>query len=79
VSQACHHPGAYLQELLIWRQLSVEELAREIDLPCRAITELTAARRPVDRDLSRGLAEYFGNSAQFWLDLQARFDRASGQ
>jgi addiction module HigA family antidote len=78
VRQTRHHPGAYLQELLIWHRVSAEELAREIEVPSRAIVELAAARRPVDRDLSRGLAAYFGNSAGFWLDLQARFDRRTG-
>jgi len=72
-----HHPGAFLQELLIWHHLSAEDLAREIAVPRRAIVELTAARRSIDHDLSSGLAEYFGNSAQFWLELQARFDRQS--
>lgn len=73
--RACHHPGAYLQELLIWRQLSAEELAREIDVPCRAIVDLTSARRGIDATTSERLAGFFGNSAHFWLDLQSRFDR----
>ena len=76
--RACHHPGAYLQELLIWRQLSAEDLAREIDVPCRAIVDLTSARRDVDATISEGLAGFFGNSAHFWLDLQLRFDRRDG-
>ena len=78
MSQAGHHPGAYLRELLIWHDLSAEQLAREIDLPCRAIIELTAARRGIDTTISKGLAGYFGNSAQFWLELQDRFDRNAG-
>ena len=69
-----HHPGAYLRELLIWHSLSPEELALRTAIPAGAIVELTAARRPIDRRISQGLAGYFGNSAQFWLDLQARFD-----
>jgi len=70
-----HHPGAYLRELLIWHDISAEELARKTDLSCAAIVELTAARRSIDVPISRGLAGYFGNSAQYWLDLQSRFDR----
>lgn len=73
-----HHPGAYLQELLIWHAISADELARKTEIPHSAIVELTAARRPVDRRISQGLAGYFGNSAQFWLDLQDRFDRSHG-
>ena len=55
----CHHPGAYLQELLIWHQLSAEDLAREIDVPCRAIVDLTSARRGIDATISEGLAGFF--------------------
>lgn len=69
------HPGVYLRELMVWRDLSAEQLAREMRLPDRAIVELTHARRSIDRRTSERLADYFGNSAQFWLDLQAQFDR----
>jgi len=69
------HPGVYLRELLIWHDLSAEELAHEIQLPDRTVVELTRARRRVDRATSERLADYFGNSAQFWLDLQRGFDR----
>ena len=74
--RACHHPGAYLQELLIWRPLGAEDLAREIEMPCRAIVQLSVAPRAAYRRLSGGLAGYFGNSARFRLDLQVRRDRA---
>ena len=68
------HPGVYLRELLIWHDLSAEQLAREMQLPDCAIVELTRARRSIDRATSERLADYFGNSAQFWLDLQRGFD-----
>jgi addiction module HigA family antidote len=70
-----HHPGAYLRELLIWHDMSAADLARETEIPRRAIVELTEARRGIDRPISEGLAGYFGNSAQFWLDLQRGFER----
>ena len=69
------HPGVYLRELLIWHDLSAEELAREMRLPGRAVVDLIRARRSVDRATSERLADFFGNSAQFWLDLQRGFDR----
>lgn len=74
MTECSPHPGVYLRELLIWHAISPEELARRTEIPPGAIVELTAARRPIDRRISQGLAGYFGNSAQFWLDLQARFD-----
>lgn len=78
MTPAGHHPGVYLRELLIWHAISPDELARRTDIPSSAIVELTAALRPVDQRISKGLAGYFGNSAQFWLDLQDRFDRSHG-
>ncbi|MGD2172486.1 MAG: HigA family addiction module antitoxin [Gammaproteobacteria bacterium] len=69
------HPGTYLRELLIWHDMSAEQLAQEMQLPGHAIVDLTRARRSVDRATSERLADYFGNSAQFWLDLQRGFDR----
>ena len=75
MTRARFHPGEYLQELLIWHDLSAEELSSRIDIPSAVIVDLTAAKRSVDGPLSKGLAGFFGNSAQFWLELQARFDR----
>ena len=69
------HPGDYLRELMIWHDLSPGELARAMQVPDREIVDLTRARRAIDPATSQRLAEYFGNSAQFWLDLQRGFDR----
>lgn len=69
------HPGVYLRELMIWRDLSPGELASAMQVPDREIVDLTCARRRIDRVTSQRLADYFGNSAQFWLDLQRGFDR----
>lgn len=75
MNESRHHPGAYLQELLIWHRISAEQLARAAELPQSAIVELAAERRRIDGPISRGLAGYFGNSASYWLELQRRFDR----
>lgn len=72
------HPGVYLRELMIWHDLSAEELAHAMQMPDREIVDLTCARRRIDWATSQGLADYFGNSAQFWLDLQRSFDRRGG-
>jgi addiction module HigA family antidote len=71
------HPGVYLRELMIWHDLSPGELARAMRMADREIVDLTRARRGIDRDTSQKLADYFGNSAQFWLDLQRGFDRCN--
>jgi addiction module HigA family antidote len=68
------HPGSYLQELLIWHNISPEKLADTMGMPKTKIVDITEKRRGIDKTISEGLAAYFGNSAQFWLDLQEHFD-----
>ncbi len=75
MTESSFHPGSYLQELLIWRNISPEELANITGIPKTVIIDVTAKRRGIDQPVSEGLAAYFGNSAQFWVDLQERFDR----
>ncbi len=75
MSDHSFHPGAYLQELLVWQHTSPADLARITGVPETSIDAVTHQRRPVDEELSRGLAEYFGNSPQYWLDLQHSYDR----
>lgn len=74
MSDHSFHPGDYLQELLAWRHTSPADLARITGVPETSIVEVTHRRRGVDQQLSRGLAEYFGNSPQYWLDLQSSYD-----
>ena len=73
--ETAFHPGAYLRELLIWRHLGFEEFAELSGIPKAAITDIVARRRRIDRAVSEGLADFFGNSSQFWLELQKNYDR----
>jgi len=73
--KAAFHPGAYLRELLIWKHIDFDEFSELTGIPQTQITEIVASRRGIDRAVSEGLAAYFGNSAQFWLELQYNFDR----
>jgi len=68
------HSGLYLQELLIWQDISPEEFAGIIGMPKTEIVDIIKNRRGIDKTVSERLATYFGNSAQFWLDLQKHFD-----
>lgn len=68
------HPGLYLQELLVWQNISPDEFSDITGVPRTEITDLIAKRRGVDKTISEVLAAYFGNSSRFWLDLQKRFD-----
>lgn len=69
------HPGRILlEEFLAPRGISVWHLAEDIGVPARRIYEIVQAQRPINADIARRLAHYFGMSERFWLDLQMRYD-----
>lgn len=55
-------------------RLSQYRLAHAISVPPRRINEIVHGKRAVSADTALRLSRFFGNSAQFWLNLQARFD-----
>ena len=74
MSDNSFHPGDYLRELLTWQHTSPADLARITGVPETSIVAVTHRRRGIDAQLSQGLADYFGNSPQYWLDLQESYD-----
>lgn len=69
------HPGEILQlEFLKPMELSQYALAKAIGVPPRRINEIVLGRRAVSADTALRLGRYFGMEAQFWLNLQARYD-----
>lgn len=69
------HPGEILlEEFLVPLGLSQYRLAHAISVPPRRINEIVHGKRAVSADTALRLSRFFGNSAQFWLNLQARFD-----
>ena len=70
------HPGRLLRRELESRKLSANRLALDLGVPSGRITDILNGRRSVSADTALRLARYFGNSAQFWLDLQSQYDIA---
>jgi addiction module HigA family antidote len=64
------HPGRLLKRELSARKLSANRLSLDIGVPSGRITDILNARRSITADTAVRLGRYFGNSAQFWLDLQ---------
>ena len=54
--------------------LSLTKLGRILGVPPNRVSEIVRGRRGITGDTALGLARYFGVSAQFWLDLQNRYD-----
>lgn len=43
-------------------------------MPPRRINEIVHGKRGISADTALRLGRYFGTSARFWLNLQARYD-----
>ncbi len=69
------HPGEILaEEFLAPLSLSQYRLATDIGVPPRRINEIVKRSRAVTADTALRLGRYFGTSAEFWMNLQTRFD-----
>ena len=71
------HPGRLLRREMEARKLSANRLALNLGVPSGRITDILNSRRSITADTALRLALYFGNTAQFWLDLQSQYDIAT--
>ena len=70
------HPGRILKRELASRNLSANRLAILLGVPSGRITDILNGRRSISADTALRLGRYFGNSPQFWIDLQGQYDIA---
>lgn len=68
-------PGEILKdEFLREYGLSQNQLARAIGISPNRIAEIVNDRRRITADTALRLSLYFGNSPEFWMNLQTRYD-----
>ena len=68
-------PGEVLrEEFMTPLGLSGRALARELGVPSNRITEIVAGERAITAETAILLAERFGTTAEFWLNLQSAHD-----
>ncbi len=68
------HPGKILLEDMKDEEVSINGLAQAIRVPANRISLIVNGRRGITADTAARLARYFGTSAQYWLNIQNRFD-----
>lgn len=69
------HPGEMLlEEFLKPMDLSQRDVANGIRVPYQRVNELVNGRRGITPATALRLAKYFGNTADFWMNLQLRWD-----
>jgi addiction module HigA family antidote len=51
-------------------------MALHLGVPSGRVTDILNGRRAISADTAVRLGRYFGNGAQFWLDLQQQYEIA---
>lgn len=74
-SRITTHPGTILEEEFLHPLgLTQAKLARSLDIPLNRVNELVRGKRGVTPQSALLLARYFGNSPEFWMNLQTAHD-----
>ncbi len=74
------HPGEILrEEFLNPLGITAYRLAKDLHVPATRITDILGGKRGISAETALRLSRYFGNSAQFWLNLQAHYELREAQ
>ena len=69
------HPGEILvEDFLKPMQISQYRVAQAIGVPPRRINEIVHGKRGITADTALRLGRFFGMEAQFWMNLQTRYE-----
>ncbi len=71
------HPGEVLAQLFLEPLgMSAIALAKRLNVPRTRIERLVRGETSLTVDTAMRLARFFGNSAEFWMNLQRAYDLA---
>ena len=69
------HPGEILlEDFMKPRAISINGLARDLDVPPNRISAIVNGTRSITADTALRLGAYFGVSPETWLGLQLDYD-----
>ena len=69
------YPGDILyEEFMAPLGITAYKLAKDIRVQQTAISQILHGKRRLSVDMALRLSRYFGNSAQFWLNMQDHYD-----
>ena len=69
------HPGEILQDVYLQEHtISISALAAALGVARNSISAIVNQRSGISPEMALRLAKYFGNSAEFWLNLQRNFE-----
>jgi len=69
------HPGEILlEDFLMPMNITAYRLAKETRIDQTRISEIINGKRGISVDTALRLAKFFGNSPEFWLNIQNHYD-----
>lgn len=68
------HPGEYIREALEDLGLTQAALAKSLGVSAMRISHVVREERPITAELALRLGLAFGQSPQYWLNLQTDYD-----
>ena len=68
------HPGEILADELADIGLTAKKLADVIEVTPNRLYQILAGKRNLTADTALRLAQYFGMSAAFWMNLQSAYE-----
>ena len=71
------HPGEFLKEIIDELGVSQAEFARTVGLSAMRISHVIKGQRPVTAEMALLFGKAFGQTPQYWINLQAAYDLRS--
>ena len=68
------HPGEFIKEILGEIDVTQADFARSIGVSAMRVSHVVNGRRPVTAELALLIGKAFGQTPQYWLNLQADYD-----
>ena len=69
------HPGEILvEEFMKPMKITAHQLAVDIDIPYRQVSEIMNGHRPMTTDIAIRLGLFFSMDPMFWMNLQTEYD-----
>lgn len=62
------------EEFFLPMNITAYKLAKETKLNSTRISEIIHGKRGISADTALRLAKFFGNSVEFWMEIQTEFD-----
>lgn len=68
------HPGEFVHEIMDDLELTQVQLAKALDISPMHISYLLKGKHPITAEFALHLSHAFGQSPQYWLNLQISYD-----